>query len=59
MMMKVIKKAFDDGRILSPSGVVFRMGMAHNAYRQQNSVNIALMNKERGATSLRLGSLEG
>lgn len=34
MIMKVTKNAFDDGRILSPSGVVFRMGRAHNAYRQ-------------------------
>lgn len=54
-----MKNAFDDGRILSPSGVVFRMGMAHNAYRQQNSVNIAFMDKERGVSPLRLGSLEG
>lgn len=49
--MKVTQNTFDDGRILSPSGFIFRMGRAHNACRQQDLVIIAFMDKERGVAS--------
>lgn len=52
MMMKVTKNAFDDDLMLSPSGVVFRMGRAHNAYREHNFVNISFMYKERAVEFL-------